>query len=87
MNIQELRAKGIRVNKKYIDICISFSHDWLNGELKLPEIILNDDTVPIFLNLIASIIKNLNYIFQSVKANYSVNCSFVLHDTVNFLCV
>lgn len=55
LNIQELKAKGIRVelNDKGKIRNISFSQGWLHGELKLPEIILDDNTISIFLNLIA----------------------------------
>ncbi|XP_058735126.1 UPF0481 protein At3g47200-like [Vicia villosa] len=54
-NIQELRSNGIRIksNKKSELTDMSFSHGWLNGELKLPRIVLDDFTIPIFLNLIA----------------------------------
>jgi len=54
MNIQELRAKGIRVeSNKKATADISFLQGWLNGKLMLPKIILDDISVPVFLNLIA----------------------------------
>ncbi|CAK8576692.1 unnamed protein product [Lathyrus sativus] len=54
MNIQELKSNGIKIkSSKSSRIDMSFSHRWLNGELKLPEIVLDDITVSIFLNLIA----------------------------------
>ncbi|XP_058733594.1 putative UPF0481 protein At3g02645 [Vicia villosa] len=54
MNIQELKSNGIRIKSKKSSLLdMSFSHRLLNGELKLPEIVINDITVSIFLNLIA----------------------------------
>ncbi|XP_058733595.1 uncharacterized protein LOC131605231 [Vicia villosa] len=55
MNTQELRSNGIRIksNNKRSPIEISFSHGWLNGELRLPEIVLDDITISTFINLVA----------------------------------
>lgn len=55
MNVQELRSNGIRLKLdfRYFPLKISVSHRWLNGELKLPKIVLDDITIPTFLNLIA----------------------------------
>ncbi|CAJ1947620.1 unnamed protein product [Sphenostylis stenocarpa] len=54
-NIQELEAAGIRVkrNKSRIFGDISFHVGWLGAELMLPDIIVDDNTAPMFLNLIA----------------------------------
>ncbi|KAL5055599.1 hypothetical protein RYX36_036281 [Vicia faba] len=55
MNIQELKSNGIKIksNKRCRLTEVSLSHGWLNGELMLPEIVLDDVTVSIFLNLLA----------------------------------
>ncbi|KAI5388344.1 hypothetical protein KIW84_074148 [Lathyrus oleraceus] len=54
MNIQELKSNGIRIKSSESSIIdMSFSHRWLIGELTLPEIVLDDLTISIFLNLIA----------------------------------
>lgn len=54
MNIQELKSNGIRIKSSESSIIdMSFSHRWLIGELTLPEIVLDDITISIFLNLIA----------------------------------
>jgi len=80
MNVQELRAKGIRIrvksNEKRVPrlIDISFSHGWLNGELKLLKITLDDMTVPIFLNMIAY------EMCPDFKNNYPIGTFFAFMD-------
>jgi hypothetical protein len=57
MNIQELKSNGIRIkSSKSFGLDqdkVSFSPGWFIGELTLPEIVLDDITISIFLNLIA----------------------------------
>jgi len=79
MNVQELRAKGIRVKfneKRRTLIDISFSNGWLNGELKLPEIRLDNMTVPIFPNLIAY------EMCSDFKNNYAIGTFFAFMDSL-----
>nr|KYP44041.1 UPF0481 protein At3g47200 family [Cajanus cajan]KYP44046.1 UPF0481 protein At3g47200 family [Cajanus cajan] len=56
-NIKELKAAGIRVKKSdskgLRDISFSYGFFTFRAELKLPEIIVDDSTAPMFLNLIA----------------------------------
>ncbi|XP_028761387.1 UPF0481 protein At3g47200-like [Neltuma alba] len=54
-NLKELRAAGIQVKRSESDCPthITFSSGWISGELRLPEIVVDDTTASIYLNLMA----------------------------------